>query len=143
MTTVSRLHQPLHQLPLLKHGSIVQTEGLHPVSQRAAGVTVQHISPVLLIHRHHLTLHALRHWHRLPEMPGPPVGVTVEAEGAGSGLAQLSEALFALNVVSVGRYQQAARLQLDAVAWAESKSGPFCREGAGSEKQGMHEGADA
>lgn len=106
MTTVPRLHQPLHQLPLLKHRSIIQTEGLHPVSQRAARITVQHVGPILFIHRHHLTLHTLRPWHRLPEAPGSPVGVTVKAEGMGSGLADLSKALFALDVVRVGRNQQ-------------------------------------
>lgn len=135
MATVSRLHQPLHQLPLLKHGSVIQTEGLHPVSERAARIAVQHISPILFIHRHHLTLHALRARHRLPEAPGPPVGVAVKAEGVGSGLAELSEALLALDVVSVGRNQQTAGLQLDAVARAESESGPFCRDRGGRDTQ--------
>lgn len=133
MATISRLHQPLHQLPLLKHGSVIQTEGLHPVSKRAARIAVQHISPILFIHGHHLTLHALWARHRLPETPGPPVGVAVKAEGVGSGLAELSEALLALDVVSVGRNQQTAGLQLDAVARAESESGPFCRDRGGSD----------
>lgn len=128
MTTIMRFHQSLHQLPLLKHSSIVQAQGLHPVSQSAARVTVQHISPILLIHRHHLTLHALRPRHRLPKTPGPPVVITVEAEGVGRGLAELSEALFAVNVVRVSWNQQTARLELDAVTWAQSKSGPFCKQ---------------
>jgi len=133
MATIARLHQPLHQLPLLKHHSAVQAEGLHPVSQRAACVAVEHIRPVLFIHGHHLTLHAVRHGHRLPETPGSPVGVAVEAEGVGSGLAELSEALFALDVVRVGRNQQAAGLQLEAVTRAESEGGPFCRDRGGSD----------
>lgn len=128
MTTIPRLHQSLHQLPLLKHRSIIQTEGLHPVSKRAARITVQHISPILLIHRHHLTLHALWPRHRLPETPGSPVVVTVKAEGMGGGLAELSEALFAIDVVGVGRNQQTTRLELDAVARAERESGPFCKD---------------
>lgn len=107
MTTISRLYQPLHQLPLLKHCSIIQTEGLHPVAKWATGITVQHISPILFIHRHHLTLHALWAWHRLPETPGSPMGVTVKAEGMGSGLAELAETLLALDVVSIGRNEQA------------------------------------
>lgn len=52
--------------------------------------------------------------------------VAVEAESVRSGLAQLSEALRTVDVVGVGRNQQAARLELDAVARAQSKSGPFC-----------------
>ena len=107
MTTVSRLNQPLHQLPLLKHSSVIQTEGLHPVAERAASIAVQHISPILFIHRHHLTLHALWSRDRLSESPGPPMGVTMKAEGMGSGLAELSKALSALNVVSVGGNEQA------------------------------------
>lgn len=55
--------------------------------------------------------------------------VTVETEGVGSGLAELSETLFTLDVVSIGRNEQATWLQLDAVTGAESESGPFCREG--------------
>lgn len=127
MTTISRLHQPLHQLPLLKDRSIVQAQGLHPVSQRAAGIAVQHISPILFIHRHHLALHAVRPRHRLPETPSAPVVVAVEAEGVGRGPAELAETLSAVDVVSVGRDQQAARLELYAVAWPEGKGGPFCR----------------
>lgn len=130
MTTISRLNQPLHQLPLLKDGSIIQTEGLHPVAEGAAGVTVQDVCPILFIHRHHLTLHALWAWHCLPITPGLPMGVTVEAEGMRSSLAELSKTLFALNVVSVGRNHQTSRFQLDAVAWTEGESGPFCKEGA-------------
>lgn len=61
------------------------------------------------------------------------MGVAVKAEGVGSGLAELSEALLALDVVSVGRNQQTAGLQLDAVARAESESGPFCRDRGGSD----------
>lgn len=57
------------------------------------------------------------------------MGVAVEAEGARGGLAELSEALFALDVIGVGRNQQAARLQLNAMARAKSKCGPFCQEG--------------
>ncbi|TNN80403.1 hypothetical protein EYF80_009427 [Liparis tanakae] len=125
--------RPLHQLPLLKHQPAVQAERLHPVPQRAARVAVEHIGPVLFVHGHHLTLHALRHGHRLPEAPGSPVGVTVEAEGVGRGLAQLSEALFALDVVGVGGNQQAAGLQLEAVTRAEGEGGPFCRDGGGSD----------
>lgn len=135
VATVSRLHQPLHQLPLPKRRSVVQAEGLHPVTQRAACVTVQDISAGLLVHGHHLTLHALRHGHRLPETPGPPVGVTVKAEGVGSGAAQASEALFALDVVRVGGNQQAAGLQLDAVTRAEGEGGPFCRDRGGGDFQ--------
>lgn len=126
MTTISRLHQPLHQLALLKDRSIIQAEGLHPVPQRAAGVAVQHIGPILFIHRHHLALHAVWPWHRLPEMPGAPVVVTVKAERVGRGQAELAETLPAVNVVSIGRDQQASRLELYAVAWAECKGGPFC-----------------
>lgn len=48
----------------------------------------------------------------------------------GSGLAEVAEALFALDVVGVGRNEQTARLQLDAVARAESEGGPFCQEGS-------------
>lgn len=129
MTTVPRLHEPLHQLPLLEHGSVVQTEGLHPVTQGAAGVAVQHIGAALLIHRHHLTLHALRSRYGLAETPASPVGVAVEAEGPRGGLAELSEALLALDLVGVGGDQQTARLQLDAMARAESKGGPICQEG--------------
>lgn len=133
MTTISRLHQPLHQLPLLKHRSIIQTEGLHPVSKRAACITVQHVSPILFIHRHHLTLHALGPWHRLTETPGLPVGVTVEAEGVWGGLAELSKALFALDVVSIGRNQQTTGLELDAMTRTEGESGPFCQKRRGSD----------
>lgn len=68
-------------------------------------------------------------------MPGSPVGVTVKAEGVGSGQAELSEALFALDVVGVRRNQQTTRLQLDAVARAESKSGPFFKNRGGSDTQ--------
>lgn len=59
------------------------------------------------------------------------MGVTVETEGVGTGLAELPEALFALDVVGVGRNQETAGLQLDAVARAESKCGPFCRDRGG------------
>lgn len=130
MTTILRLHQPLHQLPLLKHSSIVQTEGLHSVPERAASITVQHVSPILFVHRHHLTLHGLWPWDRLSKAPGSPVSVAVKAEGVGSGLAEVPEAFFALDVVGVGRNEQTARLQLDAVARAESEGGPFCQEGS-------------
>lgn len=133
MAAISGLHQPLHQLPLLKHCSVIQTEGLHPVSQRAASIAVQHVCPILFIHRHHLTLHALRPRHCLPKTPASPVGVTVKAEGMGGGLAELSEALFALDVVSIGRNQQATGLELDAVARAQSESGPFCRDRGGGD----------
>lgn len=108
MTTISRLHQPLHQLPLLKYSSIIQTEGLHPVAKRTASVTVQHVSSILFINRHHLTLHALRAWNRLPESPGSAMGVAVKAEGMRIGLAEVTEALLALDVVGVGRDEQAA-----------------------------------
>lgn len=53
--------------------------------------------------------------------------IAVEAEGVRGGLAQLSEALFAVDVVGVGGDQQATGLELDAVSWAQSKSGPFCK----------------
>lgn len=62
------------------------------------------------------------------------MGVTVKAEGMRGGLAELSEALFALDVVSIGRNQQAAGLELDAVARAQSKSGPFCRDRGGGDR---------
>lgn len=127
MTTISRLQQALHQLTLLKDRSIVQAEGLHPVSQRAAGIAVQHISAILLIHRHHLALHAVRPRHRLSETPGAPVVVAVKAEGVGRGPAELAKTLSAVDVVSVGWNQQASRLELDAVAWPQCKGGPFCR----------------
>lgn len=61
------------------------------------------------------------------------MGVAVEAEGVGSGLAELTEALFALDVVSVCRDEKTAGLQLDAVARAESEGGPFCMDGGGSD----------
>ena len=61
------------------------------------------------------------------------MGVTVKAEGMGGGLAELSEALFALDVVSIGRNQQATGLELDAVARAQSESGPFCRDRGGGD----------
>lgn len=118
VATVVRLHQPLHQLALLERRSVIQTEGLHPVSQSAARVEIQDIGPILLVHGHHLALHALRPRHRLPEAPGPPVVITVEAEGVWGGLAELSEALLAVNVVRVGRNQQTTGLELDAVTWA-------------------------
>lgn len=54
--------------------------------------------------------------------------VAVKAEGVRGGLAELSEALFAIDVVSIGRNQQTARLELDAVTRTESESGPFCQE---------------
>lgn len=54
--------------------------------------------------------------------------VAVKAEGVRGGLAELSEALFTVDVVSIGRNQQTARLQLDAVTGTESESGPFCQE---------------
>lgn len=133
MTTISGLHQPLHQLTLLKDGSVVQAEGLHPVSQRAAGIAVQHIRPIFLIHRHHLALHAVRPRHRLPETPGAPVVVAVKAEGVGRGPAELAETLSAVDVVSVGWNQQASRLELDAVARPQRKGGPFWRR-----KRRMH-----
>lgn len=128
MATISRLHQPLHQLPLLEHRSIVQAEGLHPVSKRAAGIAVQHIGPILFIHGHHLALHALRPRHRLPETPGAPMVVTVKAESVRRGQAELAETLSAVDVVGVGWNQQAPGLELDAVAWAEGKGGPFCTD---------------
>lgn len=128
VATVVRLHQPLHQLALLERCSVIETEGLHPVSESAARVEIQDISPILLVHGHHLTLHALRPRHRLAEAPGPPVVITVEAEGVWGGLAELSEALFAVNVVRVGRNQQTTRLELDAVTWAQSEGGPFCKQ---------------
>lgn len=128
MATISGLHQPLHQLPLLKRCSIVQAEGLHPVSKRAAGVAVQHIGPIFFIHRHHLALHALRPRHRLPETPGAPVVVTMKAERVGRGQAELAETLSAVDVVGVGWNQEAPGLELDAVTWTERKGGPFCRD---------------
>lgn len=128
VATVVSLHQPLHQLALLERGAVVEAEGLHSVSQNAARVDVQDVGPVLLVHGHHLTLHALRARHRLPEAPGPAVVIAVEAEGVWGGLAQLSEALFAFNVVGVGGNQQTAGLELDAVTWAQSKGGPFCKQ---------------
>lgn len=128
MATISGLHQPLHQLPLLKHRSIVQAEGLHPVSKRAAGVAVQHIGPIFFIHRHHLALHGLRPRHRLPETPGAPVVVAVKAESVGRGQAELAETLSAVDVVGVGGNQEAPGLELDAVTWAKREGGPFCTD---------------
>lgn len=128
VATVVRLRQPLHQLALLERCSVIEAEGLHSVSQSAARVDIQDVGTVLLVHRHHLTLHALRPWHRLPKAPGPAVVITVEAEGVWGGLAQMSEALFAVNVVGVGRNQQTTGLELDAVTWAQSKGGPFCKQ---------------
>lgn len=55
------------------------------------------------------------------------MAVAVKAEGMGSGVAELSKALFAINVVSIGRNQQTTRLELNAVAWAKRKRGPFCK----------------
>lgn len=55
------------------------------------------------------------------------MAVAVKAEGMGSGVAELSKALFAIDVVSVGRNQQTTGLELDAVAWAKCESGPFCK----------------
>lgn len=128
VTAVSWLHQLLHQLPLLKHRAVIQAEGLHPVPQGAAGVAVQHAGPVLLVHRHHLALHALRPRHRLPEAPGAPVIVAVEAESVRRGQAELTEALSAVDVVGVGRDEQASGLELDAVARAEREGGPLCAD---------------
>lgn len=128
MATISGLHQPLHQLPLLKHRSIVQAEGLNPVAKRAAGVAVQHIGPIFFIHRHHLALHALRPRHRLPETPGAPVVVAVKAESVGRGQAELAETLSAVDVVGIGWDQEASGLELDAVTWTERKGGPFCTD---------------
>lgn len=54
--------------------------------------------------------------------------ITVEAEGVGRGLAELSKALFAVNVVRISWNQQTAGLELDAMTWAQSKSGPFCKQ---------------
>lgn len=64
------------------------------------------------------------------------MGVTVEAEGMGGGLAEFPKALFAVDVVSISRNQESARLQLDTVAWAESKGGPFCRKRGGADIKG-------
>lgn len=125
MATIWGLDQPRHRLPLLKHGSVVQTKSLNPVAQATASVTVQQIPPVFLVHRHHLTLHALRAWHRLPEPPAPAVGVTEEAECTWCGQAELSKTFSALNVVGVGRDEQAAGLQLDTMTWTQGKGGPF------------------
>lgn len=55
------------------------------------------------------------------------MAVAVKAEGMGSGVAELSKALFAIDVVGVGRNQQTTGLELDAVAWAKRESGPFCK----------------
>lgn len=125
MATVVRLRQPLHQLALLKRRSVIKAEGLDSVSQGAAGVDIQNVGAVLLVDRHHLTLHALRPRHRLPKAPCPAVVIAVEAEGVRGRLAQLSKALFAVDVVGVGRDQQATGLELDAVSWAQSKGGPL------------------
>jgi len=125
VATVVRLHQPLHQLSLLEHGAVVQTQRLHAEPQGAPRVAVQQVGPVLLVHGHHLTLHTLGARHRLPEPPGAAVGVAMETEGAGRGLAQLTEAPCAVDVVGVGRDQQAARLELNAVAGAQRKGGPL------------------
>lgn len=128
VATIVRLCQPLHQLALLERRAVVEAEGLDSVSQIAAGVDIQDVGPVLLVHRHHLTLHTLRPRHRLPEAPCPAMVIAVEAEGVRGGPAQLSEALFAINVVGVGRDQQTTGLELDAVSRAQSKGSPFCKQ---------------
>lgn len=106
MTTISRLHQPLYQLSILKHGSIVQTESLNPTAQGTACVTIQHVGSIFLVHRHHLTLHTLRPWHRLPKPPGTPVGVAMETEGTRCRLADLAKAFFTVDVVGIGWNQK-------------------------------------
>ena len=57
--------------------------------------------------------------------------VATETEGARRGLAELAEAAAAVDVVGVGRHQQPARLQLDAVARAQGEGGPVWRGGEG------------
>lgn len=57
------------------------------------------------------------------------MGVAVETKGVGGGLTQLAKALLALDVVGVGRDQQAPGLQLDSVAGAESKRSPLYENG--------------
>lgn len=134
LATGVRLLQPLHQLALLERGSAVEAQGLHSIPQATARIDIQDVVPILLVHRHHLTLPALQARHRLPKVPGLAVVITVEAEGVRGGLAPMSEALSVVNVVGVGRNEQTARLELDAVTWAQSKGGPFCKQ----DKEGVN-----
>lgn len=46
----------------------------------------------------------------------------------GAGPADLTKALSPVHAVHVGRHQQAARAQPDAMAGADGKRGPVCRE---------------
>lgn len=101
MATIAWLHQFLHQLTILKHGAIVQAEGLHPAPEWTPGIAVQDVGAVLLIDRHHLALYALWPGDRFSKPPHTPMRVTVEAERVGCSQTHPAKALFTVDVVRI------------------------------------------
>lgn len=110
MTAISRLHKLVHELSSFENDAVIKTEGLNAGSKGTAAVKVEHVGPVLFVHRDQLTLHTFRFWHQFTKMPSLAMCVAVEAEGMGSGFTELSEALPTVNVVGVGWDKQTARL---------------------------------
>lgn len=125
MATIAWLHQFLHQLTILKHGAIVQAEGLHPAPQWTPSVAVQDVGAILLVDRHHLALNALGPRDCFSKSPYTPMRVTVEAERVGGGQTHPAKALFTVDVVCIRRDQQTTRLQLNSMARTQCKSGPL------------------
>jgi len=118
------LDQPLDQLPPVEDGPVICAECLDPEAQGAAGVAVEDVGAVLLIHGDQLALARLQVGDELPEAPAPAVVVAVEGEGVRGGLAELPEALLAVDVVAVGGHQQPAGPQLDPVPGAQCERRP-------------------
>lgn len=59
MTAMGGLHQPLDQLAPMENGPVIRAECLDPEAQGAAGVAVEDIRSILLIHGDQLTLACL------------------------------------------------------------------------------------
>lgn len=129
VAAVRGLDQPWDQLPPVEDSPIISAQRLDTEAQGAAGVAVEDIGAILLIHRDQLALSCLQVGDELPKTPALAVVVAVEGERVRSGLAELPEALLAVDVVAVGRHQQPAGAQLDPVPWAQREGGPLWGQG--------------
>lgn len=49
MTAISRLHKLVHQLSSLENVTIIKTEGLNAGAEGTAGITVEHVGPILFV----------------------------------------------------------------------------------------------
>lgn len=129
MAAVWGLDQPWDQLPPMENSPVISAQCLDTEAQGAAGIAVEDVGAILLIHRDQLALSCLQVGDELPKTPSLAVVVTVEGKRVRGGLAELPEALLAVDVVAVGGHQQPAGAQLDPMPWAQREGGPLWGQG--------------